>query len=212
MSKDPIHLENREQAGARLFSPTAGRNKGPIGEVMSEHIPTGAIVLEIASGSGEHGAHMCGLRKDITWQPTDPNAQSRESQDDWAKDCGGRVKPSLSLDTTQPEWWTELPNYDVIYCANMIHIAPWEAAQGMVKGASRILKSGGIFILYGPFKEGDVTAESNLKFDQTLKGRNPRWGVRDIEDVKEAFLEAGFALKERVFMPKENRTLIFTRI
>jgi len=101
--KDPIHLENREQIGARLFSPTAGRNKAPIGEVITHYIPRGGRVLEIASGSGEHGAHMCALRPDITWQPTDPNAQSRESQDDWAKDCGGRFKPSLSLDTMQPE-------------------------------------------------------------------------------------------------------------
>ena len=82
-SKDPIHLEAREQRGERLFSPTAARNKAPIGEVISQHIPQGAKVLEIASGTGEHGAYMCGLRPDITWQPSDPNAESRLSQNDW---------------------------------------------------------------------------------------------------------------------------------
>jgi SAM-dependent methyltransferase len=211
-TKDPIHLENREQIGARLFSPTAGRNKAPIGEVITHYIPRGGRVLEIASGSGEHASHMCSVRPDISWQPTDPNAQSRESQNDWAIDCGGRIKPSLSLDTMQPEWWAELPDYDVIYCANMIHIAPWDAARGMVSGAAQILKKGGVFILYGPFKEGAETAESNLNFDVSLKSRNPAWGVREIEDVKRIFAEAGFAFKERVVMPKENRTLIFERM
>ena len=208
---DPIALEDREQRGARLFSPTAGRNKTPIGEVIAPHIPQGGKVLEIASGSGEHGAHMCGLRSDITWQPTDPNAESRESQDDWAKDVDGRMLPSLSLDTTQPDWAKFLPKYDVVYCANMIHIAPWEAALGLVRGANEILPKGAKFILYGPFKEGVETAESNLAFDVSLKSRNPAWGVRNLEDVKHIFNEAGFTLTARIVMPKENRTLIFTK-
>jgi len=208
---DPIALEDREQRGARLFSPTAGRNKEPIGQVIAPHIPQGARVLEIASGSGEHGAHMCGLRPDIIWQPTDPNAESRESQDDWAKDMAGRMLPSLSLDTTQPDWAKHLPEHDVIYCANMIHIAPWEAALGLVRGAAALLPKGGTFILYGPFKEGADTAESNLAFDMSLKSRNPSWGVRNLEDVKHIFKQAGFTFAARIVMPKENRTLIFTK-
>lgn len=209
--KPPIALEERQQSGARLFSPTAGRNKSPIGEAISKYIPQGAHVLEIASGTGEHGAYMCHLRPDILWQPTDPNAQSRESQDDWAKDCGGSMLPSLSLDTTQPGWADELPNYDVLYCANMIHIAPWEAALGMVGGASKLTSKGGTFILYGPFQEGEGTAESNLQFDQNLKARNPHWGVRNLEDVKHIFKQAGFTHQARIVMPKENRTLIFQK-
>ena len=209
--KDPIALEDRAKSGARLFSPTAGRNKTPIGDVVSEHIPDGARVLEIASGSGEHGAYMCGLRPDIIWQPSDPNAESRASQDDWAKDCGGRLLPSLSIDTTQPDWTEHLPAYDLIYCANMIHIAPWEAARGLAKGAGKIIPKGGKFILYGPFVEGEDTAESNLRFDESLKSRNSSWGVRNLEDVKHIFNEAGFTLRARIVMPKENRTLIFTK-
>lgn len=209
--KDPIHLEDRTQTGARLFSPTAGRNKTPIGEVIGSHIPMGARVLEIASGTGEHGAYMCGMRPDIIWQPTDPNAESRASQDAWANDCAARMLPSLSLDTTQPDWARELPSFDVIYCANMIHIAPWEAALGMVSGAADVLNIGGTFILYGPFQEGEDTAPSNLAFDMSLKSRNPNWGVRNLDDVKHIFSVAGFTCRARIVMPKENRTLIFTK-
>jgi len=210
-SKDPIHLENREKAGPRLYSPTAARNKAPIGEVISPYIPESAKVLEIASGTGEHGAYMCGLRPDVLWQPSDPNAESRISQNDWALDCEGRMLPSLDLDTTGPDWTEGLSAFDVIYCANMIHIAPWDAALGLVSGAQKLLREGSNFILYGPFLEGGQTAESNLKFDANLKSRNSSWGVRNLEAVKHIFSEAGFTHKARIVMPKENRTLIFTK-
>ena len=209
-SENPIHLENRERSGARLFSPTAGRNKSPISQVISEHIPAGARVLEIASGTGEHAAFMCSMRPDIIWQPSDPNAESRASQDDWAQDCAGRMLWSLEIDTTQPDWTDKLTGFDVIYCANMIHIAPWDAALGLVNGAAKILKAGSKFILYGPFIEEGETAASNLQFDVSLKSRNPEWGVRNLEDVKHIFSEAGFTHSARIVMPKENRTVIFT--
>ena len=154
---------------------------------------------------------MCGARPDIMWQPSDPNAESRASQNDWAQDCGGRMLSSLEVDTTQQEWPDRLSDIDVIYCANMIHIAPWEAALGLVNGASKLLKAGSRFILYGPFLEGGETAPSNLQFDVSLKSRNPSWGVRNLEDVKHIFSEAGFTHSARIVMPKENRTLIFTK-
>jgi len=203
--------ENREKTGARLFSPTAARNKAPIGDIITTYIPKGGKVLEIASGTGEHGAYMCGLRPDITWQPSDPNMESRASQDDWASECSGRMLKSLSIDTTQPKWTEYLPNYDVIYCANMIHIAPWDAALGLVRGAGKILSIGATFILYGPFLEDKATAESNFRFDEMLKSRNSAWGVRNLEDVKYIFSEAGFTHTARIVMPKENRTLIFAK-
>ena len=210
-SKDPIHLEAREKSGARLFSPTAARNKAPIGEVISPYLPKGAKVLEIASGTGEHGAYMCGIRPDIIWQPSDPNAESRISQDDWAQDCGGRMLPSLEIDTTEADWTKGLSRFEVIYCANMIHIAPWEAALGLVQGACKLLNKGATFILYGPFLEGDETSESNLQFNVSLKSRNASWGVRNLDAVKHIFSEAGFTHGARFVMPKENRTLIFTK-
>jgi len=93
--KSPIHLENRDQSGVRLFSPTAARNKGPIGEILVKQLPQEARILEIASGSGEHGFHICGLRRDIIWQPSDPDEASRASQNDWSKDRGGQILAAL---------------------------------------------------------------------------------------------------------------------
>ena len=211
MSKDPIHLENRVKTGARLFSPTAGRNKAPIGHVLSPYLPPKAKVLEIASGTGEHAAHMCGLRSDIIWQPTDIDAESRASQNAWRTDVPTQMLPSLSVDTTAPEWWGGLGDFDVLYCANMIHIAPWEAALGLAEGAGQLLRGGGVMALYGPFLEGAKTAQSNLNFDANLKRRNPAWGVRDLSSVKHIFADAGVGFTAYVEMPAENRLLIFTK-
>lgn len=211
MSKVPIHLENREKLGARLYSPTAARNKGPIGEVLAEYLPQDAKILEIASGTGEHAAHMCGVRPDIKWQPTDIDPESRSSQNAWRKDAPGQMYPALSIDTTAPAWWGGIEGVGVIYCANMIHIAPWEAALGLAKGAGELLPAGGVMALYGPFQEGPGTAESNLDFDANLKRRNPAWGVRDLAPVKHIFADAGLSLSARHVMPAENRLLVFTK-
>ena len=171
-----------------------------------------ASVLEIASGTGEHAVHNCRRRPDITWQPSDPDARSRQSQNAWAGECPGQIKSSLDIDTTLPDWWLTLGPYDALFCANMIHIAPWEAAQGMAKGAGSLIPAGGLVILYGPFKEGAGTAPSNLAFDQSLKARDPAWGVRELDSVKHIFADVGFNLTARIVMPKENRTLIFSKM
>ena len=209
--KPRIHLENREKNGARMLSPTANRNKAPIGEVLTSYLPQGAKVLEIASGSGEHAVHMCGLRADISWQNSDPDEVSRASQDDWASARPGQILASLPLNMTEEMWWRDLGKYDVIYCSNMIHIAPWEAALGLVKGGGKLLKPKGQFCLYGPFLEGTDTATSNLEFSERLKARNSDWGVRKLSDVKHIFSEQRFNLIARIVMPKENRLLIFEK-
>lgn len=208
--KLPIHLENRDQTGARLFSPSAGRNKEAIGKILTEYIPKNSKVLEIASGSGEHGVHICSLRKDITWQPSDPDQGSRESQDDWAKDRPEQILASLPLNTMDIKWWNSLSGFGGIFCANMIHIAPWAAACGMAEGAKHILSKGGYLFLYGPFLEDHETAPSNLEFNRSLIRRNPEWGVRKLSAVKHIFSERGFNLSARIVMPKENRLLVFT--
>jgi len=210
-SKTPIHLENRDNNGARLMSPTAGRNSQPISDILKDILPSRANVLEIAAGTGEHAVAMCRARADISWQPTDPDPRSRLSQNAWRDTCPGRIFPSLNIDTTKIEWWGGFSAFDVVYCANMIHIAPWTAALGYAKGASQILSANGLVILYGPFLEGAKTAESNLKFDQNLKARNPLWGVRSLDSVKHMFADVGFNLRARYEMPKENRILIFSR-
>jgi len=211
MTKDPTHLESQDIEGARLFSPSVGRNKGPISEVLVKHLTKGARVLEIASGTGEHAVHICGLRDDIIWQTSDPDDKSRASQNAWAKDCPGQILPSLDLNTMSKNWGTGLDGFDVIYCANMIHIAPWEAALGLARGAADLLRPSGKLFLYGPFLEGRETAPSNLQFDQSLKLRNPEWGVRKIDSVKHIFADTGFNMEARIVMPRENRLLIFQK-
>jgi len=209
--KPPIALEDRDEKDGRLYSPSAGRNREVIGQVLSEYLQRGARVLEIASGSGEHAVHICGLRDDIIWQASDPNPESRASQNSWAQERPSQILPSLDIDTTASDWWSDILNIDAIFCANMIHIAPWEAFLGLAQGAGHLLKNGQKIMLYGPFIEGDETAESNLAFDQTLKSRNPAWGVRKLDSVKHILTEHGFTLSARIVMPKENRMLIFSK-
>lgn len=197
--------------GNRLFSSSSGRNSGPISEFLSKKIPENSTVLEIASGSGEHGVAICKKRPDIFWQMSDPDDKSRQSQDDWRLDYPDQIFPSLPLSMTDLDWWGGLGPYDAIYCANMIHIAPWEAALGLAEGAGHILEKEGLVFLYGPFKEGAETAQSNLSFDHSLKSRNPSWGVRDLDSVKYIFADVGFNLLARIEMPAENRILLFSK-
>jgi len=208
----PIHLEQRSQEGVRKFSPTAARNRGPIGDVLSALLAPNSRVLEIASGTGEHALHMCRLRPDIFWQPSDPDSASRASQADWAKDSCGNMASPLNVNVMQSGWESGLPACDVIYCANMIHIAPWAAAEGLAAGAQKSLKTGQLLVLYGPFKQGEQTAPSNLDFDASLKSRNPEWGVRDLEAVKHIFELHGFNSTQQTVMPKNNLILVFKRL
>lgn len=212
MTKPPIHLETREaDKGARQKSPSAGRNREVIGKALSAIIPQGGAVLEIASGTGEHALHMCQLRPDLTWQPSDPNAEARASQDDWAREADGRMLPSVNLDVSAKDWENAFSDIGAIFCANMIHIAPWSAAKGLASGAGKLLSSGGKFILYGPFLDGARSAPSNLQFDTNLKVRNPVWGVRNLGDVKHIFALAGLAHQQTLTMPKNNLILVFER-
>ena len=183
MPENPIHLETRDSNGARLYSPSAGRNSAAIGDILESRLPRGARVLEIASGTGEHAVHVCGLRPDIIWQASDPDEASRASQTAWASSRPGQILPSIAIDTSEENWWADLGSFDVIYCANMIHIAPWDAALGLARGAGELLSNGGTLFLYGPFQEDGQTAPSNLEFDSNLKKRNPAWGVRHLQSM-----------------------------
>ena len=211
MTKQPIHLENRDEQGLRLFSPTAGRNSEPISKILSHILPVSASVLEIGSGTGEHAVSVCKARSDIRWQTSDPDERSRQSQDDWRTECPDQIAQSMAIDVTRDNWWIDLPKFDAMFSANMIHIAPWSAAQGFVAGAAQILSETGLAVLYGPFFEGETTAESNLRFDANLKARNPEWGVRSLDSVKHIFADVGFNLLARYEMPAENRILVFSR-
>ncbi|MGP1274552.1 MAG: DUF938 domain-containing protein [Caulobacterales bacterium] len=208
----PIALEDRGQSGNRLHSPSAARNRAAIAEALSTILPAEAHVLEIASGTGEHALACITACPGISWQPSDPDPASRASADDWAGEAGGRMRLALDLDTTGEDWWRDVPDaVNAVFCANMIHIAPWEAAEGLFEGASHLLASGAMLVLYGPFLDGEATAPSNLAFDASLKARDPRWGVRTLDAVIELGTRHGFGLAERRSMPANNMILVFVR-
>lgn len=196
----------------RREAPAAQRNRQPILEVLKPRLPPHGLVLEIASGSGEHVVHFAAALPALDFQPSDPDAESRASIDDWVRTLGlGNVRPALAIDVTANRW--PVDRADAILCANMIHIAPWEATIGLISGAARVLASGGILFLYGPYRcGGRDTAPSNEAFDQDLRRRNPAWGVRDLEAVADLAADRGFGPPEVIDMPANNLSLLFKRL
>ncbi|MEQ8405688.1 MAG: DUF938 domain-containing protein [Oceanicaulis sp.] len=207
----PIALEERVAQDARLSSPSAGRNKTVIAQALAARLPREARVLEIASGTGEHALACVSERTDLHWVPSDPDPASRASVDAWAAEAEGRVAPCLALDVAQPDWFGALDPVDAVFCANMIHIAPWAAAEGLFAGAAALLAPGGALHLYGPFQEGEATAPSNMEFDASLKARDSRWGVRARTDVEALALSCGMAPADRIEMPANNLLLSFKK-
>jgi SAM-dependent methyltransferase len=192
-----------------LHSPSAARNREPIVAVLRRVLPARGTVLEIASGTGEHAVHFAAGLPGLVWQPTDVDAAAL------AGIAGHRASARLpnllapiELDVTAPSW--PIAAADAIVSINMIHIAPWRAAQALMAGAGRVLAPGGVLYLYGPFKEeGRHTAPSNEAFDASLRARDREWGVRDTGEVTALAAEHGLALIERVAMPANNLSLIF---
>ncbi len=197
----------------RRFAPAAARNRDVILEVLRRHLPSQGLVLEIASGTGEHIAHFAsGLDSGLVFQPSDPDAGARTSTDAWVAALGlANVRPALALDAASPDW--PLSRADAILCINMIHISPWLATVGLVHGAARLLPADGVLFLYGPYRRGGQhTAESNERFDQDLRQQNPLWGVRDLETVAGLAATAGFGPPVIETMPANNLSLIFRRL
>lgn len=213
--KQPRTLEPLGSEGdARAFSPSTARNKDALLDALTPHFVPGTSVLEVASGTGEHGIHFCRHLPDIFWQPTDIAKDALQSIDAWhAHEAVENYEPPLRLDVTAAGWWGNLPgDYNAMLCCNMIHIAPWEAALGLIGGAGHVLPEGGLFVLYGPFSKGGVhNAPSNEQFNESLKARNPAWGVRDIDDIEAEAAKAALALEEMIDMPANNRVLIFRK-
>jgi SAM-dependent methyltransferase len=198
--------------GARS-SPATARNRQPILEVLAPRLTPGSRVLEIASGAGEHAVFLAGALPQVRWQPSDPDPEARASITAWRRgaDLANMAAP-LSIDAADLASWPAEP-VDAVVCINMIHISPWAATEGLMAGAGRLLTPGGKLILYGPYWEADVvTAPSNLAFDQSLKARDPAWGLRDLSDVKAAAAARGLSLVERIPMPAYNLVLVFERV
>ncbi|WP_417498050.1 DUF938 domain-containing protein [Maricaulis sp.] len=208
-SAPEIALEARQADAARLFSPSAARNRDAIGDMLARLLPKGARVLEIGSGTGEHAVAVCQRRPDLDWQPSDPDPASRTSQDAWAADAAPNMRPSIDLDLTRPGWPGALDVFDAIVCVNVIHIAPWSVAEALANASRDRVVAGGLVYLYGPYLEGEATAPSNLDFDRSLRSRNPAWGVRARSDVEALFAAAGWAAPDRHVMPANNLSLVF---
>jgi SAM-dependent methyltransferase len=199
-------------ADLRRSAPAAARNRQPILDVLRQHLPTRGLVLEIASGSGEHVTFFAATSDPgLVFQPSDPDQVCRDSIDAWTSSLGlANVRPAIALDATSPQWPVE--SADAVVCINMIHIAPWGAAEGLVRGAARILPPGGVLYFYGPFRrDGGHTAPSNEAFDQQLRRSNPAWGVRDLEAVAALAAASGFDAPVIEPMPANNLSLVFRR-
>jgi hypothetical protein len=195
----------------RLHSPAAERNRGPIGAELQRLLPATGLLLEIASGTGQHAAHCSAGLPGWQWLPTDFEAASLPSISAW---CAGldRVHAPLQLDVQQPAWPGVPAQLDAIFCANMVHIAPWACCRGLMQGAARHLSAQGLLITYGPYLEDEVpTSPGNLAFDADLRARNPAWGLRRIEDVAHQAAFAGLRPRERVAMPANNLLLVWGR-
>jgi SAM-dependent methyltransferase len=197
-------------SGART-APAVARNRDPILAVLRRVLPAHGTVLEIAAGTGEHAVYFAAALPGLTWQPTDADLEALESIAAWRAVAQlPNVKPPLQLDVTSPRW--PIDRADVVVCINMIHIAPWRAAEGLVAGAGRVLAPRGVLFLYGPYQEGSRhTAPSNETFDASLRARDPEWGVRDLDDVKALATRHGFEFAERVSMPANNLSVVFRR-
>jgi SAM-dependent methyltransferase len=195
-----------------LRSPAAEKNREPILEILARVLPSSGTVLEVASGSGQHAVFFSRALPGVVWQPTDVAPDALESIAAWRETEGPpNLLAPLRLDVTDESW--TVANVEAIFSANMIHISPWEACLGLVRGAGRHLAPGGILVLYGPFRiGGEHTAPSNEAFDRDLRARDPSWGVRDLDAVAAAALSHGLALEERAPMPANNQTVVFRRL
>jgi SAM-dependent methyltransferase len=196
------------------FSPAADRNKQPILEVLQQVLPVQGRALEIASGTGQHVAWFAQLMPHWIWQPTDADAPALNSID--ARIAQGQlanVRAPLLLDVLSPVWLpANAPSFDVIYCANMLHIAPWSTCSALMQGVARHLAPSGLLITYGPYLEDAVaTSAGNLGFDRDLRMQNPAWGIRRREDVELEAARAGLRLARRFAMPANNLLLVWER-
>lgn len=200
-------------ADTRRYAPATQRNRQPILDTLREVLPRDGLLLEIASGTGEHAAYIAPrLHGTLRWQPSDAQTEALAGIDAHAADSGSeRILPALHLDVAATPWPVDAA--DAVFCANMIHIAPWQAAQGLFAGAATLLASGAPLVLYGPFRRhGTHTAPSNAAFDASLQTQDPRWGVRCLDsEVTPLAQRCGFALDRLVDMPANNLIAVFRR-
>ena len=193
----------------KRHAPATARNSEPLAEVLAEELPDRGLVLEVASGSGEHAVFLARQFPALVWQPSDVDPEALASVDAWAAEAAvANLRPAIALDAAQAAW--PIAAADAVLCVNMVHISPWSAAVGLFTGAGQILTSGAPLVLYGPFIEpGRETAPSNLAFDQSLKQRNSEWGLRNTADLDALAADHGLRRTARHAMPANNLVLVY---
>jgi hypothetical protein len=198
-------------AGARRSAPAALRNREPIAEVLRQWLPASGLVLEVASGTGEHAVHFAQRFANLEWQPSDLHPDALVSIAAWREAAGLRnVRAPIVLDAAAPAW--PIDRADAVLSINMVHISVWASALGLLAGAARILPAAGPLILYGPWLKDEIpTAPSNLAFDRDLRYRDPEWGLRRVEDFADAAQERGLVLEQTRSMPANNLMLLLRR-
>jgi hypothetical protein len=206
-----LRQRGEKRADGAWFTASAERNKGPILDVLARVLPTRGVVLELASGTGQHVSHFAKAFSGLTWQPSDPDAELRESIALRARaERLPNVNPPIDLEVTRLPW--PLRTADALVCINLIHVAPWSATLTLFEGANALLQAQHVLFLYGPYRRyGRHTSESNGQFDSDLRAHNPEWGLRDLEAVSDVAGRAGFVLAEIVDMPANNFSLVFKR-
>jgi hypothetical protein len=195
----------------RRSAPHVARNAGPIAEVLADILPARGLVLEVASGTGEHILHFAEAFPKLLWQPSDPEPAALRSIEAWRAETGlFNLLPAISLDARAAEW--PVSEADAILCINMVHISPWSATAGLMRGARRLLGDGAPLYLYGPYRrQGVDTAPSNEAFDESLKARDPEWGLRTLEDVVAEAGTHGLTLDRVVEMPANNLSVVLRK-
>jgi SAM-dependent methyltransferase len=200
-----------EASDPRFYFPHVARNREAILQVLRRVLPSQGLVLEVASGSGEHAAYFAERLPSLIWQPSelDPRSLASIAAHRMAADTPNLLAP-VCLDATSEQWPVE--SADALVCINMIHIAPWAVSEGLMAGARRVFQMGGVIYLYGPYKiDGRHTAQSNKEFDAWLRTQNAQWGVRDFADMADLAARNDFVLIETVPMPGNNMSIIFKR-
>ncbi|HEX2803317.1 MAG TPA: DUF938 domain-containing protein [Sphingomicrobium sp.] len=210
MNDDRRFYETPAAAGQRS-APAALRNREPIADVLAEWLPDAGLVLEVASGTGEHAVHFARRFPDRDWQPSDTHPEALASIRAWRQQSAlANLREPIELDASAPDW--PIGRADAVLNINMVHISPWSAAIGLLEGARKLLGEGAPLILYGPWlSDGIETAPSNLGFDSDLKARDSEWGLRKVEDFAAGAKSRGFQLAAQRLMPANNLMLLFRK-
>ena len=199
----------------RLLFPATQRNRIPIGDALERHLPSQGLVLELASGSGEHGVTFQQRFPGLTWQCSDPDPVHCRSINSWIRHEGlsGTMPAALALDVREHHWLQHLSAApQAIVCINLLHIAPWECTLALLENAAELLEPGSSLCVYGPFcVDGGHVSESNRQFDLSLRQRDPSWGVRDQTTVIDRAAAAGLTLREIALLPANNRMITWSR-